>query len=236
MNKEDSPAKYSIPKTISQSIYSYLKESIIENRIKANQKINEKEIASLFQVSITPAREAILRLGAEGFLTINSHREAVVKEISYKELKEISQIMGVLDSLAVSMAIDMLLPEDIREIEKMTETMEGHFHARAIEKYMELNIAIHTRIWKFVPNRFLQETLNYVSEQLLRYNYARYYAYQKPGALERSLKEHKEILKALRARNKQKLKTLISKHWGSILQSTSFHQGLKEFIQMNQGR
>lgn len=236
MEKENSSALYAIPKTLSQSIYSYLKEAIIHNRLKGNQKINEKEVANLFQVSTTPVREAVLRLGAEGFLTINSHKEALVREISYKELKEISQIMGALDSLAVSLAIDSLASEEIKEIEKMTETMEGHLRNRSVEKYMEINIAIHTRIWKSVPNKFLQETLNYVSGQLMRYNNARYYAYHKPGTLARSLKEHKEILKALKARNRKRLKILILKHWDSILQSTPFHRGLKEFIRMNQGR
>ncbi|MGB8953501.1 MAG: GntR family transcriptional regulator [Candidatus Aminicenantales bacterium] len=228
--------KSPIPKTLSQSIYSYLKEAIVENRLKANQKINEKEIASLFQVSITPVREAVLKLGAEGFLTVDSHREAVVREISYQELKEIFQVMSALEGLAVDLAFERFKPKDLQEIEEMTATMEDHVRTRSIEKYMELNVAIHMKIWKSVPNKFLLDTLSHGSEQMLRYNHARYYAYQKPGALERSMKEHEEILNALKEKDKKKLKALVEKHWTNLLQPSSFGEGLKESIQRNQKR
>ena len=109
-----------IPKTLSQSIYNYLKEAIISHQLKASQRINEKEIADLFQVSITPVREAVLRLGAEGFIDSNFHREAVIKEVSYRELKEIFQVLGVLDSVAVGLILDTINQEELKELESLT--------------------------------------------------------------------------------------------------------------------
>ena len=96
------------PKTLSQSIYERLKESILNKELEPNQRINEKEIAESFQVSRTPVREAVARLVAKGFVEIISHREALVKEVSYGELKDIFQVIGVLDRLAVSLIIDQI--------------------------------------------------------------------------------------------------------------------------------
>jgi DNA-binding GntR family transcriptional regulator len=161
-----------IPKTLSQSIYNYLKEAIIGHQLKANQRINEKKIAELFQVSITPVREAVLRLGAEGFVDSNFHREAVVRQVSYQELKEIFQVLSVLDSLAVGLILDTINQEEMKDLESLTKRMERHCHLNSIDKFMDLNVTIHDKIWDSVPNKFLQSTLRYVNAQTLRYRYA----------------------------------------------------------------
>jgi DNA-binding GntR family transcriptional regulator len=226
--------EHTIPKTLSQSIYNYLKDSIINNKLKANQKINEKEIANHFQVSTTPVREAVLKLGAEGFVNINSHREAVVKEVSLMELKEIFQVLGTLDSLATGLAADNLNPEDMKKLEDLTKKMERQCQINSVEKYSSLNLAIHIKIWESLPNKFLKAALQNVYDQLQRYNYARFYAFRKPGVLERSLNEHKEILQALKNKDQKKLRTLMIKHWGSLLQPSPFEDGLKEYLNNEQ--
>lgn len=235
IEKKGNEGKYIIPKTLSQSIYSHLKESIFNNELKANQKINEKQIAKLFGVSTTPVREAVLRLGAEGFVTIDSHREAVVKEISYKEIKEIFQVLAILDSLGSSLAIDHMSQEDLEEVEDLTRKMERYCHRDSIEEYMAINIDVHKKIWECIPNAFLQSTLLYINEQMLRYNYARSYAFRKPGTLERSMEEHKEILKALENKDKIRVKNLLLNHWGSFLHPSPFEEGLKEYLS-NEGK
>ena len=224
-----------IPKTLSQLIYNYIRDAIIRNKLKANQKINEKEIADHFQVSTTPVREAVLRLGAEGFVTINSHREAVIKEISFQELKEILQVLSILDSSALELAIEKLTPQDLEELEDLTAKLARNCQLDSIDKFLELNTAIHNRLWRNLPNAFLRETLHYVHNQLLRYNYARFTAFRRPGALEKSLEEHQHILNVLKAKDKRAIREFMAKHWGSLLQPSTFEEGLKEFIQTKGG-
>ena len=81
-------SKYPLDRTMSEFIYGSLKDSIINNELKANQRINEKQLAEYFKVSRTPIREAVLRLEAKGFVRIDSYRRAVVKEISYNDRKQ----------------------------------------------------------------------------------------------------------------------------------------------------
>lgn len=219
-----------IPKTLSETIYNHLKEAIIDNKLKADQRINEKEIAARFNVSATPVREAVLKLGAEGFVRSNSHKNAFVKEISYTELKEIFQVLAFLDSLAAPQAVDKLTSADLRTVAGLTSKMERLVSSRSIDKYMSLNNSIHYAIWEAVPNRVLAQTLNTLHEQLLRYSYARIQAFRKPGVLQRSLEEHQQIKAALEEKDKNLLKSLMAAHWGSLLQPSPFEEGLKENI------
>jgi DNA-binding GntR family transcriptional regulator len=233
MSKQSPPDEVLIPKTLSQSVYNHLKESIISNKIKSGQKLHEKEIADLFQVSSTPVREAIFMLGAEGLVTIKSHKEVVVKELSHQELKEIFQVLSVLESYAVSLAVEFISSEDLIEIEELQKEMASYCKKSSIEKYCELNRAIHDKLWELVPNEFLKKTLHSVHNQFQRYSYAQYFALGKPGALKRSLRDHEEVLEALKTKNKRRLKTLLARHWGSLLRPSSFEKGLKEYLSID---
>lgn len=207
-----------IPKTLSESVYNNLRSGIIKNELKAGQRIYEKEIAKLYSVSTTPVREAFLRLSAEGYISIDSHRKASVRKISFKELEDIFAVMGDLDALAISQAVDHITPECIQEIEELIAEMEEICKPTFIERFLDLNVAIHSKIWSALPNKVLERTLHYVHGQLLRYNYARYVAFQDPEIMIISLGEYKRILRALSDRNKKELKKLVKTHWGFLIQ------------------
>lgn len=211
-------ASNSIPKTLSESVYNSLRTGIINSELKAGQRIYEKEIAKIYGVSTTPVREAFLRLNAEGYISIDSHRKASVRKISYKELVDIFMVMGDLDALAVSQAVDHITPECIQEIEELIVEMEEICESSFVERFLELNVAIHYKIWSALPNKVLKRTLHYVHGQLLRYNYARYLAFQDPEIMKRSMDEHKKILNALTNKNKREIKKLIKTHWSFLVQ------------------
>jgi len=231
MHEEIKSVEFAIPKTLSQSIYNHLKNLILTNKLKTSQKINEKEIANLFQVSTTPVREAIIMLGAEGFVNIKSHKEVVVKELSVEELREIFEVLSNLETLAIKLATDNLKTEDLKELEDLYKEMVRYCHIDSVEKYCELHLAFHARIWDAIKNSFLRKTLLNIKNQILRYNYVRYHSLRKPGALKDSLNKHRAIMKALRVRNIKQLQALMSRHWAKSFLGLCTDEGeLKEFL------
>ena len=191
----------------------YLKEGILKGEIKANQRLQEKEIASLFGTSTTPVREAILKLAGEGFVSIDSHKEAFVKEATYKELKEIYEVIRTLDSFCMKLVVETIPDEKIKEIEKLTERMEKYAKLETLENYLELNSKIHLKIWENVDNKFLRDIVLQIHNQLLRYTSQRISAFYEPGALEKSLNDHKLMVKILWQRDKEKAEKFAKQHW-----------------------
>jgi DNA-binding GntR family transcriptional regulator len=214
-NKKSNIPRFAIPKTLSQSIYEYLKESILNKELEPNQRINEKEIAESFQVSRTPVREAVVRLATEGFVEIISHRESLVKEVSYKELKERFQVMGVLDRLAAGLIIDQIDNQDLTKLAKMTKKMERYYIMREVEKFLDVNYAIHGKIWDYLTeeNSYLQKELRVCIDQIRMCIYPLKSAFKDPEIIKRSMNAHKEIMGALKEKNKAKLETIIFEHW-----------------------
>ena len=116
---------FQITKSLSKPIYDYLKNSIIKNDLKANERINEKEIAENFGVSRTPVREAIIRLSVEGFVDIHYHRDSVVKDIPYEGLQEILNVISCLDAYAITLVADRISPKNLGQIESLESDARG---------------------------------------------------------------------------------------------------------------
>ncbi|MBS3819690.1 GntR family transcriptional regulator [bacterium] len=229
-NKNNKKFKYPPPRTISEFIYQNLKEDIMNNEFKAHQRINEKEISEIFHVSRTPVREAVLRLAAEGFVKIDSYRRAVVKELTFEELSEIIQVLAVLDKLAIELVIDNLSSNEIQKLEKITNKMENYCSQNSVEKFMDLNVSFHNELWKYVPNKFLREMLYQARDHKERYTYARLYSYKKLGTLEKSMKQHRELMKAIKERDKERSKELIVKHRNLLLESAKDKEKIKKYM------
>lgn len=215
--REPDSINYKMPETLGQSIYNCLKKAIIENKIGPNQKINEMEIADSFKVSRTPVREALVRLEAEGFTKITSHRDVVVKEVSYAELAEIFQVIGILDCLAVNLVFDKIDPKEFIKVEKMTNKLEHYYYQKEVEKFIDMNYEIHDRIWNHLTNKYLRKSLKHCLAHIKRCNYALSSAFQKKDILDTSMKAHKKILEALNKKDKEKLKQIIQQHWNPPL-------------------
>jgi DNA-binding GntR family transcriptional regulator len=227
MKKENN---YPLPRTMSELIYNELKESIINHKLKANQRINEKEISEYFHVSRTPVREAVLRLAAEGFVQIDSYRRATVKELSFRELSEILLVLGALDRLAIALALDNLTPKAINKLENINAKMEKACSLEHLEKYMDLNRDFHNELWKYVPNQFLQEMLYVVRDKKQRYQYARLQAYKIPGFLEDSIEQHRKMMQMIKERDKEGLQELIVSHRNLIIESASHKTELEKYL------
>jgi DNA-binding GntR family transcriptional regulator len=215
--KEPDSIKFTVPETLGQSIYNCLKKAIIENKIEPNQKINEKEIADSFKVSRTPVREALVRLEAEGFTKATSHRDVVVKEVSYGDLMDIFQVIGILDSLAITLVVDKIESKEFTRLEKMTDKLKHYYNQKDVEKFIDMNYAIHDRIWDHLINIYLQKALKHCLAHIQRCYYALSSAFQKKEILDDSMKAHKDILEALSKKDKKRLNYIIQEHWNPPL-------------------
>jgi len=227
-NKKIKKIKFPPPRTMSEFIYNNLKEAIMNNELKANLRINEKELSEVFHVSRTPVREAVLMLAAEGFVKIDSYRRAIVKEVTFEELSEIIQVMGALDGLAMELVIDNLSPENIKKIEVITKKMRKCYETNSVDKFMQLNVSIHNELWRSVPNKYLRKMLYLTRDHKERYTYSRLYSYKKLGSMKKSMKQHEELLDAIKAKDISTLKSLIVRHRNILLESTGDKEKIKK--------
>lgn len=203
----------SFPKTLSDRIYIHLKESIIMGKIKPNQRVIEKEIAAEFGISTTPVREAIQRLSGEGLISVDSHKEAVVKEVSYKELMNIYEAMVCIDERCIKLAFEREQQATLKELEIFLKEMELHVGRNEVEKYLECNERMHLKIAELCGNGFLCQIRQMINAQLGRYRPLRLFLFSNSNAVGRYMESNIMLLQAMKAEDKEKIERIEPEDW-----------------------
>lgn len=90
-----------IQSSLSDQVYTMLKEQILSGELQGGMKIPEEPLAEEFGVSRTPIREAIRRLAEYGLVTIKPRSFATVTEITPTEAEDIATVRVTLEQLAI---------------------------------------------------------------------------------------------------------------------------------------
>ena len=87
---------YAVPLTRREAVLRQLRQEIVSGQLPAGTVIKDAEIAARLGVSITPIREAIAQLAAEGLIDLAPNRPRRVTEVTQKNALELIDVMAVL--------------------------------------------------------------------------------------------------------------------------------------------
>ena len=211
---------------LSQKVYQVLKIEIIKGSLKPRTKLLEGKIAEQMGVSRTPVREALKQLAVEGFVKTNPNLGVVVVEFSLEDIREVLRIRKVLEGLATSIAAKKINKAEIKKLEKIIEQMSISINNNDLLAYSDLNGEFHNLILKICGNKRLTKICVNLSSSEHRFKIR-----SLRGNLERlkySLKEHQEIVKALKKGDSIQAERLSQLHLDSILKNILAYGGKEE--------
>ena len=145
---------------VRDQLYEHLREQIGLGKMVPGNIVNTKQLMKDLNVSQTPLREAFLKLQADGFVTVLPQRGVKINVLTWKDIKEIYEIIGGLESRVIISAFNKIGPN---RIEKMTKINEQMFSAGSTEnysKYYDLNIAFHNIHLELSDNVRIVELIN----------------------------------------------------------------------------
>lgn len=181
-----------------EMVYDYLKKCILSGALKPAEKIVIREISKKLNVSDIPVREAIRKLESQGFVGIIPHVGARVIEIKRDEIEEIYVIRSELESLATRLASKYINDREFYKLEKMLDECEKSIQSGSYERIGELNKHFHLEIYSCSPYKRL---FNMISDLWASSSMMRSVFVLSPVRARQSLKEHRQILEALKNGN-----------------------------------
>ena len=210
---------------LSQKVYRILKTEIVKGAIKPGTKLLEGKIATQMGISRTPIREALRELVAEGFVKMNPNQGIVVSNASIEDVQEVLQIRGVLEGLAARLAVKVINGEEIKELEKYLKQMEYCISKDDALAFSEMDAEFHELILNICGNNRLIQIRKNLSDQANRY---RIRSLSIAGRLKYSLKEHREIVEALKRKDSEQADRLSQKHVENVLKNILTHEKKEE--------
>src|SRR6202790_5875329 len=93
------------PPTRANKAFSRIREAMHSGQLKPGHKLRFSELQELTDTSVTPVREALARLTAEGFTELEGHRGYRVAPVSSTDLWDIVRNRQRLESEALRLSI-----------------------------------------------------------------------------------------------------------------------------------
>jgi DNA-binding GntR family transcriptional regulator len=216
------PAKLSLQpmdfRTKEEQVADFLREGIISGMFPRGSRLKQAEIAEQLQLSITPVREALKLLEAEGYVTGNSYRGASVVPFDASASEEVLELRLLLESRLLRGTADNVTAQDITELRALADEFEQAFNVGDRAAARGVNYRFHRRLYSIAA---MPQTLHFVQILWARYPFDLINAVEGRG--KDAAKEHDEILRALLDGDASAAMLALRKHiesgW-SLLKST----------------
>jgi DNA-binding GntR family transcriptional regulator len=136
------------PATLAEGAYEIIAANLMEAGYVPGEKLATRNLAAQLGVSLTPAREAVLRLVREGALEMLNARTTVVPTLSPQRFREIYCIRHSLEPTVARIAADRLTADDIKALERSLERMTGHYRRGDYRMAFRSDGEFHFRIYE----------------------------------------------------------------------------------------
>jgi DNA-binding GntR family transcriptional regulator len=178
--------------TTEHQIAEVLREKIIVGVLARGQKLKQAEIARMLDVSITPVREALRLLEAQGYVAVSAHRGAVVAPFQIEGAAELYQLRQLLETRLTLEATRRMTADDLDGLKAINHDLLAAARAGDRAACREKNFRFHFRFYELAGQ---PQTLDFV--RMLWARYPLDMLSQVPGRQPRVFDEHVALLAEL---------------------------------------
>jgi len=190
-------------------VHAEIEQLILRGELAIGQRVNESELAARFGTSRGPIREALRALEESRLVRSEKHRGVFVREITVAEADEIYDVREVLDELVGQRVAERATPEQLAELEATVSDMDEATAAHDLRRYHALNLRFHDLLVEFAGNARLAEAYRLLTKELLLF---RLRGLQDGGGFAVSNTEHRAVLEAVAARDRDRAGRLLRQH------------------------
>jgi DNA-binding GntR family transcriptional regulator len=203
----DSP----IPRqSLTLAVADKLRDQIIRGEIPEGAQLRQDAIATQYQVSRIPVREALRQLDAEGLIAIVPNRGAVVPALSPDDIEELFAIRALLEPEVLKLSIPHLVEEDYSEAEavlrKYVSELRRDDHVSA---WGRLNWQFHSILYSRANQPRFMAIIRNVNNSGERYTRLQLYL---THGMKRANEEHHRILELCRQKDVAAACKLLRQH------------------------
>ncbi|MGD9668918.1 MAG: GntR family transcriptional regulator [Hyphomicrobiaceae bacterium] len=196
------PAKRTRP----ADVLADLRAAILGGSLSPGTPLRQDKLAASLGVSKIPVREALLRLVAEGLVSVETNRGFAVARLEPGEAKEILDIRAVLECRAIFLAVPVMSEATIAEAAEILTEAE---RTSSIDRWGELNWAFHALLYEPADRPRLANFIRQISNQTECYIRVLISNSNYRSVAER---EHRTILAACTLRNGEAASALLGQH------------------------
>lgn len=194
-------------KTKEDYVADFLRENILSGKFPRGTRLKQAEVAKMLDISITPVREALRLLAAEGYVLGTTHRGAIVAPFEAAAAKEIMELRVMLESKLTLAAMQRMTAQNFDELGILRKKFEDAAAMGQRYTVRAANYRFHSYLHSLAD---LPQTLHFV--QILWAKYPFDLINVIDGRIQRAAEEHADIFDALTARDENAVLRAVHQH------------------------
>ena len=199
--------------------YGKLRELIVWGKLAPGTRIVESDIAERLEVSRTPIRSALQRLQQEGFITASEGGKQArlsVAPLTREDAQELFHIVGMVEGLAARRAAQLetaARKQLVRGLEELNEELRQAAGSQRPEttRIFDVDTEFHHRYVEAAAGPRLLALHDSIKPQAERY--LRLYVGALVGEIDKSVEEHRETVRAIRAGDGDAAQRAVEENW-----------------------
>lgn len=128
-------------------VYRGLRTRIMHGEIAPGQSLTLRGVGDEFEVSMTPAREAIRRLTAEGALTLSTSGRVSTPELSNDRIEELAALRALIEVELASRALPRAHIALIDRLQSINGLIAEHISRHDAVGYIRRNLEFHRTLY-----------------------------------------------------------------------------------------
>ena len=180
----------------SEKVRELLEQEIRHGALRPGDSIDERSLAERFEVSRTPAREAILQLAASGLVKMRPRHGAVVTGLDVKDAIAMMETLVAIEGEAAALAARRMTAAETEELARRHRESEAAARDFDSPAYIDLNMRFHGAIYEGARNAYLADLIRNTRRRMAFFHAS---SLTQRARVERSWDEHGAVVRAIAA-------------------------------------
>ena len=200
-------------RTLTTNLFEQLREDILYCRLTPGSRLRFKDLRVRYRSGLSPLREALMRLVAEGLAHVEDHKGFRVAPVSQEEMVDVATTLFELEAVAIRKAValgddrwEATIVARLHELSKRRMLSDD----MTLDAEWELrNVAFHESLYASCGSPSLIYMCRQLSDRVSRY--LRLWAMHAPTTRDVA-REHREMMEAVVGRDAPKAIELLYQH------------------------
>jgi DNA-binding GntR family transcriptional regulator len=192
---------------LSEDVARFVRKRIFDGTYAAGQYVRLDQLAAELGISVTPVREALFELRAEGLLAQQPRRGFVVLPVTGRDLTDVANVQAHVGGELAARAALNIDEDQLRELKAIQTLLEEAYAGGDDERAVRLNHEFHRAINVAADSPKLAQLMS----QITRYAPESVFP-TITGWPEQSVNDHRRVLAALEKRDAKLARTAMAEH------------------------
>ncbi|GAA1232201.1 GntR family transcriptional regulator [Prauserella halophila] len=203
----DTTARTRGKRSLPDQVAAHVRELVMSGQLRFPEFVRLDQVAGDLGVSVTPVREGLLALCAEGLLQLERRRGFMVAPLSGDDVRDLFWVQAQLEGELAARATPRLSDDDLARLEELQRGLADALAEDRVTEIEELNHRFH----HLLAMAGRSPKLTWFLGQAVKHTPSRYYE-MIDGWVQASVDDHYPILEALHARDAEAVRTAMQEH------------------------